>query len=67
MSPSNSQRELYERILNSTSEQELNNIKTMDNGYIKCGWTGPGSSGIVDIYYGSIPVNTGYYGSIRIF
>ena len=62
MSKTHDNRKLYEKILSSTSQEELEPIKILNNGY-PCKY---GNLNAYKIYYGTIPVTGIYYGSIQI-
>ena len=62
MSKTHDNRKLYEKILSSTSQEELEPIKILNNGY-PCKY---GNLNAYKIYYETIPVTGIYYGSIQI-
>lgn len=62
MSKKHQNRKLYEKILNSTSDKELEPIKILNNGY-PCKY---GDLNAYKIYYGAIQVTGVYYGSTKI-
>jgi hypothetical protein len=62
MCDKNNNRKLYEKILNSASEEDLQPIKILSNGYPNR----YGPSNVYQIYYGSTPVSQVYYGSTKI-
>jgi len=63
MCDKNNNRKLYEKILNSSSEEDLQPIKILSNGY-PCKY---GNLNATKIYYGTTEVIALYYGSTPIF